>query len=71
MTTITNTARPSVTHTGARLEEAAALYEQAERELARAAREAHRSGWTWEQIGQALGITRQTASARYSERPAH
>lgn len=40
--------------------------EQAERVIAACARQLHASGWTWAQIADLLGITRQTASARYS-----
>ncbi|MEU3872183.1 hypothetical protein AB0E52_12440 [Micrococcus luteus] len=49
-----------------RIIEAARQIDQAERQITAAARELHDAGWTWEQIGSLLGITRQAASRRYS-----
>jgi hypothetical protein len=41
------------------------LAEQVEAEQVAAAR---RLGWSWQQIGDALGITRQSVHAKYAER---
>jgi hypothetical protein len=47
------------------LRAAGALHRLAERVEARGVREARRAGWSWEQIGDALGMSRQSVHARY------
>jgi phage gp16-like protein len=39
---------------------------QAESELQRAVAEARRQGWTWENVGDTLGTTRQAAQQRFA-----
>lgn len=41
---------------------------EAEQRMAREARAARAAGWSWDRIGAAYGITRQTAATRYAER---
>ncbi len=49
-----------------KLREAAASADRAQDHLAITAHDAHEAGMTWQQIADALGITRQAASARYT-----
>ena len=44
-----------------------ALHRLAERVEALHVAEARRSGWSWEQIGDALGVTRQSVHAKYGK----
>jgi hypothetical protein len=46
----------------------AALQRLAERVEATHVAAARRAGWTWEQIGDALGVTRQSVHAKYGRR---
>lgn len=52
------------------LREAAADYTEAEERLASNVRNARRCGNSWEEIGQALGVSKQTAYNRYGKRTA-
>lgn len=45
-----------------------ALHRLAERVEAIHVAEARRTGWSWEQIGDALGVTRQSVHAKYRKR---
>lgn len=45
-----------------------ALHRLAERVEAMHVAEARRVGWSWEQIGDALGVTRQSVHAKYGRR---
>jgi hypothetical protein len=45
-----------------------ALHRLAERVEAVHVAEARRAGWSWEQIGDALGVTRQSVHAKYGKR---
>ena len=45
-----------------------ALHRLAERVEALHVAEARRKGWSWEQIGDALGVTRQSVHAKYGKR---
>lgn len=45
-----------------------ALHRLAERVEAAHVAEARRAGWSWEQIGEALGVTRQSVHAKYGKR---
>jgi len=45
-----------------------ALHRLAEQVEARSVRLARDRGWSWEQIGDALGISRQSAHAKYGRR---
>lgn len=45
-----------------------ALHRLAERVEALHVAEARRAGWSWEQIGDALGITRQSVHAKYGKK---
>ena len=45
-----------------------ALHRLAERGEAVHVAEARRTGWSWEQIGDALGVTRQSVHAKYGKR---
>ncbi len=45
-----------------------ALHRLAERVEAVHVAEARRAGWSWEQIGDALGVTRQSVHAKYGRR---
>lgn len=44
-----------------------ALYRLAERIEARSVRAARERGWSWEQIGDALGVSRQSVHAKYGK----
>ncbi|MCU1526400.1 MAG: helix-turn-helix protein [Frondihabitans sp.] len=44
-----------------------ALHRLAERVEATHVAEARREGWSWEQIGDALGVTRQSVHAKYGK----
>lgn len=44
-----------------------ALHRLAERIEARAVRLARARGWSWEQIGDALGVSRQSIHAKYGK----
>jgi hypothetical protein len=48
-----------------------ALHRLAERVEAVHVAEARRAGWSWEQIGDALGVTRQSVHAKYGKRERH
>lgn len=45
-----------------------ALHRLAERVEAMHVQAARRAGWSWEQIGDALGVTRQSVHAKYGKR---
>lgn len=45
-----------------------ALHRLAERIEATHVAEARRAGWSWEQIGDALGVTRQSVHAKHGRR---
>ena len=45
-----------------------ALHRLAERIEATHVAEARRAGWSWEQIGDALGVTRQSVHAKHGKR---
>ncbi|PPL20116.1 RNA polymerase subunit sigma-70 [Microterricola pindariensis] len=45
-----------------------ALHRLAERIEATHVAAARRAGWSWEQIGDALGVTRQSVHAKYGRR---
>lgn len=45
-----------------------ALHRLAERVEAMHVAQARRVGWSWEQIGDALGVTRQSVHAKYGRR---
>ncbi len=47
------------------LHASAALHRLAERVEATHVAAARRAGWSWEQIGEALGVTRQSVHAKY------
>ena len=49
----------------------AALHRLAERVEATHVAAARRAGWSWEQIGEALGVTRQSAHAKYGKQDQH
>lgn len=49
----------------------AALHRLAERVEATHVAAARRAGWSWEQIGEALGVTRQSAHAKYGKQDRH
>ena len=49
------------------LRAAGALRRLAERVEALHVEEARRAGWSWEQIGDALGVTRQSVHAKYGK----
>ncbi len=49
------------------LRAALALHRLAERVEAEQVAAARRQGWSWQQIGDALGITRQSVHAKYGE----
>lgn len=49
------------------LEELGAIAEAVERATFEGARAMYRAGYTWSAIGDALGVTRQAASARFRE----
>lgn len=51
-----------------RLYIASIVAELAESAVARAARDANEAGYTWDQIGDVLGISRRTAANRYGRR---
>ncbi len=44
-----------------------ALYRLAEQVEARSVRTARERGWSWEQIGDALGVSRQSVHSKYRE----
>ena len=48
-----------------------ALHRLAERVEAMHVAEARAEGWSWEQIGDALGVTRQSVHAKYGKREPH
>jgi DNA-binding NarL/FixJ family response regulator len=50
------------------LRAALALHRIAERVEARQVAVARAQGWSWQQIGDALGITRQSVHAKYGKR---
>jgi DNA-directed RNA polymerase specialized sigma24 family protein len=45
-----------------------ALHRLAEQAEARSVRLARERGWSWEQIGDALGVSRQSVHAKYGKR---
>ena len=49
----------------------AALHRLAERVEATHVAAARRAGWSWEQIGEALGVTRQSVHAKYGKQDRH
>ena len=46
-----------------------ALHRLAERVEANQVASAREKGWSWQQIGDALGVTRQSVHAKYSKEP--
>ena len=48
-----------------------ALHRLAERVEAMHVAEARAEGWSWEQIGDALGVTRQSVHAKYGKQEPH
>ena len=50
------------------LRAALALHRLAERIEAEQVAAARRQGWSWQQIGDALGVTRQSVHAKYGKR---
>lgn len=66
MSTITTPQLFETPPADAQIVRAARQIEEAERQITAAARELHSQGWSWERIGELLGITRQAASRRYS-----
>ena len=50
------------------LRAAGALHRFAERVEATAVERAREAGWSWEQIGDALGVSRQSVHAKYGRR---
>lgn len=50
------------------LRAAGALRRLAEREEARGVRLARERGWSWEQIGDAIGVSRQSVHAKHGRR---
>jgi hypothetical protein len=46
----------------------AALHRLAERVEATHVAAARRAGWSWEQVGEALGVTRQSVHAKHGKR---
>ncbi|HET8927605.1 MAG TPA: helix-turn-helix domain-containing protein [Microbacterium sp.] len=53
------------------LRAAGALRRLAERVEAMHVAEARRAGWSWEQIGAALAVTRQSVHAKYGKEERH
>ncbi|WP_168203882.1 helix-turn-helix domain-containing protein [Humibacter ginsenosidimutans] len=53
------------------LRAAEALRRLAERVESEHVAEARRLGWSWEQIGDALGVTRQSVHAKYGKQSTH
>lgn len=49
----------------------AALHRLAERVEATHVATARQEGWSWEQIGEALGVTRQSVHAKYGKKEQH
>lgn len=62
---------PPPTDPAAALAAVVALRRQAERLEYAAVDEAVRQGWTWAQVAQALGVSRQAAHKRHARRPSH
>jgi hypothetical protein len=52
---------------GAGLRASVALHRLAERIEADQVRATRKAGWSWQQIGDALGITRQSVHAKYGK----
>ena len=52
---------------GSGLRASVALHRLAERVEANQVRAARMAGWSWQQIGDALGITRQSVHAKYGK----
>jgi hypothetical protein len=48
-----------------------ALHRLAERVEATSVAAARQAGWSWEQIGDALGVTRQSVHAKYGKQDQH
>jgi len=59
---------PSPTDPDTALAAVVELRALAERLEAQAVEQALRDGWTWEQVAQALGVTRQAAHKKHSDR---
>lgn len=57
---------PDMSQEETQLRDAAALSAEVADLLAIRARDAHDAGMSWAQVGEILGITRQSASARYT-----
>jgi hypothetical protein len=52
---------------GSGLRASVALHRVAERIEANQVRRARMAGWSWQQIGDALGVTRQSVHAKYGK----
>lgn len=61
---------PNATNPAMGLRAVLALHRLAERVEVTQVAAARRAGWSWEQIGDALGVTRQAVHAKYGRRPA-
>ena len=64
-------ARLRTTEPATGLRAASALRRLAERVEATHVAEARRDGWSWEQIGDALGVTRQSVHAKHGKQEQH
>lgn len=60
--------QPTVADPATGLRAAGALRRLAERIEAQSVRLARERGWSWEQVGDALGVSRQSVHAKYGRR---
>ena len=58
---------PAVDDPAVGLQASLALHRLAERVEAQQVAEARAQGWSWQQIGQALGVTRQSVHLKYAK----